>query len=327
MGIETSCDDTSCAVLRNRKILSNITVSSLRFHKKYGGIIPEAAARNHIKVIDRVLKIALDEARLNLEKIGVIGVTQRPGLMGTLVVGLNFAKSLAWALRKPMVGINHLYAHLFGSFLDNNTRIPFPFLGLVVSGGHTELFLVKDFDNIKHIGRTRDDAAGEVMDKVGRAFGLEYPGGVYIDKISRRRYKDCFKFRGGSIGLDFSFSGIKTALIYRKNELEKQGNFSSRLGVKLLSSFQESVVSSIVENTVYAAKKFCIKTIVCGGGVMANRRLRELLTHSCDERNFHLFLSPRSLSGDNAAVVAGLTFYLYNIKRKVSNFNIEAGSS
>ena len=172
LGIETSCDETSCAVVKKRMIISNVTISSLRFHKKYGGIIPEIATRNHLKAIDSIFKLALSKARVSLKKIKVIGVTQHPGLIAALVVGLNFAKALAWALKRPIIGVNHLYAHLFGPFLDNKIQIPFPFLGLVVSGGHTELFLVKDFDDIKCIGRSRDDAAGEVMDKVGRAFEI-----------------------------------------------------------------------------------------------------------------------------------------------------------
>ncbi len=327
LGIETSCDETSCAVLKNRKMLANITVSSLSFHKKYGGIIPEIATRNHLRVIDKVLKLAVERSGVDLKKIQIIGVTHRPGLIGALVVGLNFAKALSLALDKPFLAVNHLHSHLFASFLDNNLKIPFPFLGLVVSGGHTELFSVKDFDNMKVIGRTRDDAAGEVFDKVARAFGLGYPGGVYIDRIFKHRLKDSFKFKCGKIGLDFSFSGIKTALIYKKMELQKQGRFCKDIKLKLLCSFQESVVNAIVENTLLAAEKFKIKNIVCGGGVIANTRLRELLSVAAAGRNLKLYLPSKELSSDNAAVVAGLTFYLYNIKRKESRFGLMAASN
>jgi len=323
LGIETSCDETACAILKNRKILSNVTFSSLRFHKRYGGIVPEIATRNHLKVINKVLTITIKEANIPLKKIDVIGVTFKPGLVGALVVGLNFAKALALALDKPFLGINHLYAHLFAPFLDNRLTIPFPFIGLVVSGGHTEIFLVNDFDYIKTVGKTRDDAAGEVFDKVARTFGLGYPGGAYIDKIFRHRFKDYFKFKCGRLGLDFSFSGIKTALIYKKRELEKQSVLTEEVKLKLLSSFQESLTKTIADNAVLAAKIFKIKTLVCGGGVIANRRLRQILKEQALKNNLKLYLSPRSLSSDNAAIVAGLTFYLYNKRGVKGNMGLE----
>ena len=322
LGIETSCDETSCAIVERRKVFSNVVISSLKFHKKYGGIIPEIATRNHVKVIDKVLKEAVMRAHLRLDRISAIGVTYKPGLIGALVVGINFSKALALALNKPLMGINHLYAHLFAPFLNNNINIPFPFLGLIVSGGHTELFVVKDFDRITSIGKTRDDAAGEVMDKVARAFGLEYPGGMYIDKIFNYKYRKSFNFKCTTSALDFSFSGIKTALIYKKLELEKKGILSYAIKVKLLSSFEESVVNAIVDNAVLAAKKYNLRAVVCGGGVIANSRLRVLLKHRAKSNNLRLFLSPKSLSSDNAAIVAGLSFYLYNIKKRQSGFNL-----
>ncbi len=327
LGIESSCDDTSVAIVDKRRVLSNIVVSSLRFHKIYGGIVPEIATRNHLKFIDKVLNTSIKEANIDLRKIGVIGFTYTPGLTGALVVGVNFAKALSLVLSKPLVGVNHLYAHLYAPFLNNNINFPFPFIGLVVSGGHTGLFLVRDFDRVKCIGRTRDDAAGEVFDKVARAFGLGYPGGVYIDKIFEKKYKDCFEFKCGRLGLDFSFSGIKTALIYKKSEFKKKRMLSEELKVKLLSSFQESIAKVIVYNTILAAKQYKIKTLVCGGGVIANRRLRELLKTASVKNGLNLLLSPPHLSCDNAAVVAGLAFYLYNIKRRESKFNIKVSSN
>lgn len=327
LGIETSCDETSCAVVKRRKILSNITFSSLRFHKKYGGIIPEIATRNHLKVIDKVLSFALLKAGVSLKQIDAIGVTHRPGLLGALVVGVNFAKAISLSLDKPLLGINHLHAHLFAPFLNNRLTFPFPFIGLIVSGGHTQLALVNDFDDIKVVGETRDDAAGEIFDKVARAFHLGYPGGVYIDKIFRKEFKDFFKFKVGKIGLDFSFSGIKTALIYKKMELDKKKSSSHSYKLKLLSSFQESVAKTIVENTVLAAKKYKAKALVCGGGVIANIRLRELLKKEAYRNDLSLYLSPFELSSDNAAMVAGLAFYLYNIKKKVSPFDLEVNSN
>ncbi|OPX30381.1 MAG: tRNA (adenosine(37)-N6)-threonylcarbamoyltransferase complex transferase subunit TsaD [Candidatus Omnitrophica bacterium 4484_171] len=327
LGIETSCDETGCAIVRGRNVLSNVIVSSLRFHKRYGGIIPEIATRNHAKVIDKVFKESVVRANLRLSEISAISVTCKPGLVGALVVGINFSKALTVALNKPLVGINHLHAHLFAPFLSNNARIPFPFLGLVVSGGHTELFVVRDFDRVRSIGKTRDDAAGEVFDKVARAFGLGYPGGVYIDKIFKYKYRKSFSFKCGRPASDFSFSGIKTALIYKKHELENKNVFSYDVKVKLLSSFEESVVSAIVENAVISAKKYNLRTIVCGGGVISNTRLRALLKQACNNNNIRLFLPPKRFCSDNAAMVAGLGFYLYNIKKIPSSLNIGAFSN
>ncbi len=318
LGIETSCDETSAAVLKGRKVLSLVTSSSLSLHRQYGGIIPEIATRNHLKVIDRVVSLSLDKAHIEPSSIDVIGVTIKPGLVGALLVGVNFAKALAMALNKPLLGVNHLHAHLFASFLNNRVRYHFPFIGLVVSGGHTELFLVRDFTDIKAIGKTRDDAAGEVFDKVARAFGLGYPGGVYIDRIYNPEFRGAFTFRCGRIGLDFSFSGIKTALVYKKEELVRKRQFTEEVKVKLLSSFAESVVQTIVRNTVMAAEKFGVKTIVCGGGVLANRRLRQLLHEASRAYKLKIFIPPKQLCTDNGGVVAGLAFYRYN-KTRVSD--------
>lgn len=324
LGIETSCDETSSAVVYNKRVLSNVTVSSLRYHKKYGGVVPEIATRNHLKFIDKVLTLSLEKANVNWAKIGVIGVTYRPGLIGALVIGVNFAKSLSLALKKPLVGINHLYAHLFAPFLDRKIKIPFPFIGLVISGGHTELFFVEDFDCIKVLGKTRDDACGEVFDKVARVFGLGYPGGIYIDKIFSLKFKDSFKFRCPRIGFDFSFSGIKTALIYKKMELEKKGQLDKETKIKILSSFQETVVRTLVESAIEAGKRFKVKNIVCGGGVAANSRLRMMFKERVSRERLRLFLPSPEYTSDNAAMVAGLAFYLYNNKGEVSNLKLEA---
>ncbi|OQX80293.1 MAG: tRNA (adenosine(37)-N6)-threonylcarbamoyltransferase complex transferase subunit TsaD [Candidatus Omnitrophica bacterium 4484_70.1] len=326
LGIETSCDETSVGIVNKNKVLANITISSLKYHKKYGGIVPEIAHRNHLRFIEKVTYIALKKAKITLDDVAVIGVTSFPGLVGALLVGVSFAKGLSLALKKPFLGINHLYAHLFSPFLDKKERIPFPFIGLVVSGGHTEIFLVRDFDKIRVVGKTRDDACGEVFDKVARFFGLGYPGGVYLDKIYSYSLRNSFKFRCPRIGFDFSFSGIKTAIIYKKMELEKENKLDKLTQIKLLSSFLEEVVTAIVENTVKAARKFKIKNIVCGGGVIANRRLRYLLKEKGKEEKLHIFLPQKKYATDNGAMVAGLTFYLYNNKGLKSNLNLEVSS-
>jgi N6-L-threonylcarbamoyladenine synthase len=311
LGIETSCDETSCAVLKRYNVLSNITISSLRQHKKYGGVVPEIATRAHLKNIDLVVRLALERSKVPINKIRLIAVTSKPGLVGALVVGLNFAKALSIALKKPFLGVDHLHAHLFGPFLNNEIRMKFPFLGVVVSGGHTDLYKVEDFDKISIIGRTRDDACGEVFDKVAVNYGLGYPGGPAIDRIFDERYKKDFPFKCGRLGFDLSFSGIKTALIYKKHELEKKGLFNAATKKRLLSSFQHVVVEKIINTAVEAAKAYRLNRIVCGGGVIANnyfrRRAKELRS---PERRF--ILTSKELSGDNAAIVAGLGFYLYN---------------
>ncbi|MCD6583318.1 MAG: tRNA (adenosine(37)-N6)-threonylcarbamoyltransferase complex transferase subunit TsaD [Candidatus Omnitrophica bacterium] len=323
LGIETSCDETSCAVVRNREVLTNFTVSSLRYHRKYGGIVPEIATRNHLKFIDKVFLLAIRKAKVDLKDIKVIGVTYKPGLLGSLLVGVNFAKALSLALDKPFLGINHLHAHLFSPFLNNQIPFPLPFVGLVASGGHTEIFLVKDFSQIKLLGSTTDDACGEVFDKVARAFGLGYPGGVYIDKVYSPDFRESFSFRCGRKEFNFSFSGVKTAVIYKKNELEKKQKLDRETKIKILSSFQESVVKTIVEGIEEAATKLGIRNIVCGGGVIANRRLRELL-RNLEKKGFKIFLPSLAYTTDNAAMVAGIAFYLYNRKRETSNFKLEA---
>ena len=326
LGIETSCDETSVGIVFKNKVLANVTVSSLRYHKKYGGIVPEIAHRNHLRFIEKVTEIALKKAGIDFSKIKVIGVSFRPGLVGALLVGVSFAKGLSLALNIPFLGINHLHAHLFSPFLNKKDKLPLPFIGLVASGGHTEIFLVKDFDKIKLIGKTRDDACGEVFDKVARFFGLGFPGGVYLDRIYSYSFKDAFRFKCPRIGFDFSFSGIKTAIIYKKMELEKKRELDESTKIKLLSSFMEEIVTRVTETTILAAKRFKVKNIVCGGGVIANRRLRSLLREKTKKEKLQLFLPEKRFTCDNGAMVAGLTFYLYNNKRLKSNLNLEVSS-
>ncbi len=325
LGIETSCDETSCAVVKGRKVLSNVTVSSLKYHRKYGGIIPEIATRNHVKFIDKVFSRALSLAGISTRRIGCIGVTSKPGLIGALLVGLNFAKALSLSLDKPFLGINHLHAHCYAPFLNNRLSFSFPFIGLIVSGGHTEIFLVKDFDSIRIIGKTRDDACGESFDKVARAFGLGYPGGVYIDRMFRGKYKDSFSFNCPRIKYDFSFSGIKTALIYKKMELEKKGRLDKKTTVQVISSFQETVVRTLVDTVCEAALAHKVKRIVCGGGVTANRRFRELMEKAGKNHKIQVLLPVPEFTADNAAMVAGLAFYLYNNKKSSSSLSLQAG--
>ncbi|MDD4182889.1 MAG: tRNA (adenosine(37)-N6)-threonylcarbamoyltransferase complex transferase subunit TsaD [Candidatus Omnitrophica bacterium] len=323
LGIETSCDETSCAILKDYKVLSNVTISSLREHRKYGGVVPEIATRAHLKNINKVLYGALGTSGISLDKIGLIAVTYKPGLIGSLVVGVNFAKALSYALKKPLIGVNHLYAHIFASFLNNDEKLEFPFLGLVVSGGHSEIYYVKDFDKIKLLGQTQDDACGEVFDKIAKAYGLDYPGGPAIDKLFDVRHKDYFKFKCGRSGLNLSFSGIKTALIYKKMEFEKKNLLDKNTKVKLLSSFQAASIEAVVSAILEAKAQYKLKVVACGGGVVANSYLRKRLKES-EGKGDRFLIPPLEYTADNAAIVAGLGFYLYNKKGKVSSLTLEA---
>ena len=323
LGIETSCDETSCAILRQYRVLSNVTISSLREHKKYGGVVPEIATRAHVSNIDTVVRNAVEKSGVRLDEIGLVAVTARPGLIGALVIGLQFAKGLALALSKPLVALNHLHAHLFAPFLNSQSKIPFPFLGVVVSGGHTELYYVEDFDRLRLVGKTRDDACGEVYDKVAKAYNLGYPGGPVIDRMFDERRKNDVAFKCGVSGLDVSFSGIKTALIYKKKESIERGEFNHRAKVSYVSSFQESIVRTLTGVIYDAARRYKLTRIVCGGGVMANRYLRARL-QAARLPGMKLFITPLEYAGDNAAIVAGLGFYLYNKKGIRSRLDTEA---
>ncbi|MCF7873928.1 MAG: tRNA (adenosine(37)-N6)-threonylcarbamoyltransferase complex transferase subunit TsaD [Candidatus Omnitrophica bacterium] len=328
LGIETSCDETSVAVLKNLTVLSNLTISSLKAHKKYGGVVPEIANRAHLNNIDKVLKLALEEAKVKIEAIDLIAATYKPGLIGALLVGLNFAKALSVTLKVPFIGVNHLHAHFFSPFLNYKYKLRFPFLGLVVSGGHTSIYQIEQIDKIKIIGSTQDDACGETLDKVALNYGLGYPGGKVIDKLFEPRYKNAFKFKCGKKGLNLSFSGIKTALAYKKNELEsKKKRLSLDLKKKLLSSFQFSLVEAIVKTIVEASKTKEIKRVSCGGGVIANSFLRDRLKQEQKKESINFLIPPLEYTQDNGAMVAGLGFYLYNKKGVASSLALAAGSS
>jgi len=315
LGVETSCDETSVAVVEKQKVLSNIIFSSLKYHAPFGGVIPEIASRQHLKSIETCFDFSLKEAGITPEQIDLIAVTLNPGLVGSLLVGINFARALSYSLNKPLIEINHLHAHLFAAFLNKQEKIEFPFLGLVVSGGHTELYDVKDFDKITVIGKTRDDACGEALDKIGRLYGLGYPAGPIIDKMFDINLVDkkAFEIKGLKDSFDFSFSGIKTKAAYIYRDLLKNGQAKDKETIKkIISSFQFSVISHIIERVqgVMATKKY--KSLVCGGGVAANSFLRTNLELVCKNRNIPLNLSEIKYCADNAAAVAGLGFYMYN---------------
>ena len=307
LGIETSCDETAAAVIRNGRILSNIVSSSVSLHEKYGGVIPEIASRFHIEYISRVTKKALKKARITFNDLDQIAVTEAPGLPGSLLTGKSFARALSYALGIPLVGVNHLAAHLYANFLvKNSPKAEYPFVGAVVSGGHTNIFICEDsFKDLTVLGRTKDDAIGEAFDKVAKILGIGYPGGPRIERYAKRVKKSPVNFPRTYLdkdSFDFSLSGLKTAVLYYVKDRRL-----SRAEISRVSwSFQEAIFDVLVEKIVKACKKFRIKEVVLGGGVIANMRLRARIKLVCRRLGYKLFYPPPTLCVDNAAMVAGL---------------------
>lgn len=277
LAIETSCDETAAAVVENgRTILSNVIASQVELHAQYGGVFPEVASRRHIEVIHTVVKQALEEAHLGLDDVDCIAVTRGPGLVGSLLVGVNMAKGLALARHKPLLGINHIEGHIYSLWLSEESEsFAFPLLNLVVSGGHTELYLMADHGRYKHLGGTLDDAAGEAFDKVGRLLGLPFPGGPAIDKVARSGNPNAYKFPRGVMddSFNFSFSGLKTAVMRQT----QQGHQPSLLVNDLAASFQAAVVEALVTKTERAAQTYGVTAVHLAGGVSANSVLRQTM--------------------------------------------------
>jgi N6-L-threonylcarbamoyladenine synthase len=321
LAIETSCDDTGAAVVLNgRKILSNVVSSQVSIHQKYGGVVPELASRRHIESIVPIVTEALEMGKVTLRDIDGISVTQGPGLVGSLLVGLSFAKSLSFVTRLPFVGVNHIEAHLSAIFLEEKPP-KFPFIGLVVSGGHTSLFRVDGFGKYKRLGQTRDDAAGEAFDKVAKLLSLGYPGGPVIDELSKSSNPKAIRFPRPTLGknsLDFSFSGLKTAVVnYVKSHPEPAGGYSEELIRDIVSSFQEAVVDVLVKKTLQAAQHQGLRRIVLSGGVAANRRLRERIKEEASQQKVKVYIPSPSFCTDNAAMV-GVVGYEY-LKRGIQS--------
>jgi N6-L-threonylcarbamoyladenine synthase len=320
LGIETSCDETSAAVVSNgRHVLSNIVSSSLIFHKKYGGIVPEIASRKQLETITAVVDDALKVAGIGLQRIGLLGVTQGPGLLGSLLVGISFAKSMSLARRLPLVGLDHLHSHLYAGFLGS--RLRFPFVGLVISGGHTSLYRVKGFDRIALLGSTLDDACGEAFDKVAKILGLGYPGGPVIERLADRGNPDRVRFKcsGTTAALDFSFSGIKTAVLYYVKKMRHSGirsrTIPRRLTCDIAASFQKAVIETLVEKSFFACRMEESRRLVVGGGVAANSTLRSAFTKRATQEGVEVLFPAVEHCMDNAAMVAGLSYHLYKIGR------------
>lgn len=319
LGIETSCDETSFAIVKNgRQVLSNAVISSLKEQRPYGGIVPEIASRAHVETVLPVLKTALKKARVPLKKIDLIAVTQGPGLMGSLLVGLSAAKSLSLALGKPLVGVDHVVAHLYSGLLSDRS-LRFPFLGLVISGGHTMLIRMESASRWKVLGSTIDDAAGEAFDKVAKILGLGYPGGPEIERLSRGQDTSRFYFTRPFLSNDsynFSFSGIKTAVFYKTEELRKEGKFTPSVKKALAAGFQEAVCETLVKKTLRAAEAEKLSSIVVGGGVSANARLRALFEKAARDTKLRVVFPEMRLCQDNAAMIAACGAALYKEGRR-----------
>ncbi|MEO8665350.1 MAG: tRNA (adenosine(37)-N6)-threonylcarbamoyltransferase complex transferase subunit TsaD [Ignavibacteria bacterium] len=309
LAIETSCDETSAAVLSKEKVMSNI-ISSQLFHSKYGGVVPEVASREHLKKIIDITEESLLKAKTELKDIDLISATSEPGLIGALLVGLNFAKSLSVTLNKPFIPVNHIESHLYSNFLCGQKN-EFPFLGLIVSGGHTLLILVEDFFKHKILGRTIDDAAGEAFDKVAKLLSLGYPGGPEIDKYAKTGNKNFHKFPRANIKeseFDFSFSGIKTSVLYFLRKIDFHNVKNETVINDICASFQDAVISSLYQKTLEASEKYGVKIISVSGGVSANSGLREKF-NSLRDKGYRVYFPEHEYSTDNAAMV-GLTAYL-----------------
>jgi N6-L-threonylcarbamoyladenine synthase len=319
LGVETTCDETSVAVLKDgRKILSNVVASSLNEHRRFGGVVPEIASRSHLEVILPCLDRALKKARVPLERLDLIAVAQGPGLMGSLLVGLSAAKTLALTLRKPLVGVDHVMAHGYSGFLSE-PKLRFPFVGLVVSGGHTLLMYWERVLRCRVLGSTLDDAAGEAFDKVAKILGLGYPGGPEIDRLAQGQDPNLFKFTRPFLSkdsLDFSFSGIKTAVYYSVERLKKRKPLDLKTKKALCAGFQEAVCEVLTEKSVRAALKTGSRRIVVGGGVSANSRLRQMLKQAASRAGIRVIFPPPFLCQDNAAMIAALGTALFKEGRK-----------
>lgn len=313
LGLETSCDETSAAVVVDgRTVLSNIISSQINLHQKYGGVVPEIASRRHIEAVIPVIDQALDAAGVSLSDVDAVGVTYGPGLVGALLVGVAAAKALAFAADKKLVGVNHLEGHVFANFLAHSELVP-PFIALVVSGGHTSLIQLQDYNDLLLLGQTRDDAAGEAFDKVARVLGLPYPGGPQIDCLAAQGNATAISFPRAMSGerYEFSFSGLKSAVLNYINSVRQRGDTVDNADVA--ASFQLAVIDVLVSKTIQAALGAGATKVVLAGGVAANSGLRAALRTACAEHGLELFYPPTVLCTDNAAMIACRAYYQHQV--------------
>ena len=322
LAIETSCDDTSAAVLQNNKILSNV-ISNQHVHAQYGGVVPELASRAHQQNIIPVVHAALTQANIKKEQLSAMAFTQGPGLLGSLLVGVSFAKSFAYALNIPLIEVDHLQAHILSHFVDSGSPFPkFPFLCLCVSGGHTQIVKVNDYFDMQIIGNTIDDAAGEAFDKAAKILDLPYPGGPVVDKLAKEGNADAFSFSQAHIaGYDYSFSGLKTSFLYfLRDRLKTNPNFIEENKNDLCASIQKAIVDSLVIKLIKAAKDFNIKEVAIAGGVSANSELQRTMKKLAAKHNWNIYIPSLQLSTDNAAMI-GIVGYLKYVNQQFSDIS------
>ena len=310
LGIESSCDETAAAVVKNgREVLSNVISSQIDIHTVYGGVVPEIASRLHCENINGVIRLALENAGMRFKDVDVIAVTKGPGLVGALLVGVSEAKAIAYALNKPLVGVNHIRGHIAANYITHKDLEP-PYVCLVVSGGHTHLIIVRDYGSFELIGRTHDDAAGETFDKVARAVGLGYPGGPKIDKAAAGGDPKAMEFPRGEVKdhpYDFTFSGLKSAVLNHINQMKMKGE---TIRVEdLAASFEASVTDSLVSRTLRCARENGLNTVAMAGGVSANSALRKAMQDECDKAGFRCIFPEPVYCTDNAAMIASAGYY------------------
>ncbi len=330
LGMESSCDETSAAIVEMgdgvRAIRSNIVASQIDVHRLYGGVVPEIASRAHIEAISRITYQAIAEAGITLADVGAVAVTAFPGLIGALLVGVNFAKSMAYSRNIPLVAVNHIHGHVAAAYLAHQDLEP-PFLALVVSGGHTSIYRVTDYTDFEEIGGTRDDAAGEAFDKIGRVIGLPYPGGAALDKLAYEGDPKAILLPSPALAgntLDFSFSGIKTAALNYLNSMEQKGSEINRADVA--ASYTDKIVKAIVSKAELALHQTGMKTLVLAGGVAANSHLRSALEAMCLQNGVRLCMPDRSLCGDNGAMIAAAGYFQYQ-KGNFADTSLNASAS
>ena len=312
LAIESSCDETAASVVKNgRCVLSNIISSQIAIHTLYGGVVPEIASRKHIEKINQVVEAALKEADVTLDDIDAIGVTYGPGLVGALLVGVAEAKAIAYAKKKPLVGVHHIEGHVSANYIEHPDLEP-PFLCEIISGGHTHLVIVKDYGSFEILGRTRDDAAGEAFDKVARAIGLGYPGGPKIDKLAKEGNPHAIDFPRAHMEdapYDFSFSGVKSAVLNHLNKCRMTGE--PIVEADIAASFQQAVVDVLVDNAIRAAKDYHMDRLAIAGGVASNGALRAAMEAACEKEGIRFYRPSPSFCTDNAAMIGVAAYYEY----------------